>query len=178
MNRSLANDIQNSIREIPDFPKPGVNFIDLTTVMKNGPLFREITQTLVNRYNNQEIDAVVGIESRGFIFGASLASELGVGFIPVRKPGKLPHKVESIEISTEYSCDIIEIHKDALSPGHRVVVIDDILATGGTASACLKLLEKLGAEVIECGFIVEICKLSGRQLLGDNNIFTLFESNS
>ncbi|MBO6281219.1 MAG: adenine phosphoribosyltransferase [Alphaproteobacteria bacterium] len=160
-------DIQNSIRNVPDFPKPGIQFKDITTAVKQPKILKEILETIAAQFKSQKIDYVVGIESRGFIFGTALAYLLGCGFVPVRKPGKLPADVISQEYALEYGTDKIEMHKDALHTGDRVLVVDDLLATGGTAAAAAKLINQTGAEIIAFAFVIELADLGGRQLLED-----------
>ena len=155
---------QDCIRDIPDFPKPGIVFKDITPMLANGRAFSAAVSELACLVPG-DVDAIVGIESRGFIFGAALAVQLGVGLVTVRKPGKLPAAVHSIEYELEYGMDRLEIHRDALSSGHRVVVVDDLLATGGTAAATVQLVRQLGAEVAACLFVIELGFLSGRKAL-------------
>ena len=160
-------DIHNSIRNVPDFPKQGIQFKDITTAVKQPKILKEILETIAAQFKSQKIDYVVGIESRGFIFGTALAYLLGCGFVPVRKPGKLPADVISQEYALEYGTDKIEMHKDALHTGDRVLVVDDLLATGGTAAAAAKLINQTGAEIIAFAFVIELADLGGRQLLED-----------
>ena len=160
-------DIKNSIRNIPDFPKKGIQFKDITTALKNGKVLKEILETCAEHYKNQKIDYVVGIESRGFIFGTALAYILGCGFIPVRKPGKLPAKVITQEYELEYGADRIEMHADALNKGDKVLIVDDLLATGGTAKAAADLAKQLGAEIIGFAFVIELNDLHGRELISN-----------
>jgi adenine phosphoribosyltransferase len=152
------------IRDIPDFPKPGIIFKDITPLLADGNAFAASVSEL-SRFVAEDVDAIVGIESRGFIFGAALAQQLGLGLITVRKPGKLPADVHSIEYELEYGVDRLEIHRDALSVGHKVVIVDDLLATGGTAAATVKLVRQLGAEVDACLFVIELSFLNGRNVL-------------
>ncbi|MEE6207204.1 MAG: adenine phosphoribosyltransferase [Alphaproteobacteria bacterium] len=158
-------DIQNSIRNIPNFPKPGIQFKDITTAVKQPAILKEILDTIAAQFKSQKIDYVVGIESRGFIFGTALAYLLGCGFVPVRKPGKLPADVISQEYALEYGTDKIEMHKDALHKGDRVLIVDDLLATGGTAAAAAQLISQTGAEIVAFTFVIELADLGGRQLL-------------
>lgn len=158
---ALADDIKATIRDIPDFPKPGILFKDITPVLADAALMNRITQHLAERYADQNIDAVVGMESRGFIFGAPLAMALGAAFVPARKPGKLPYDTVSFSYELEYGSNTLEMHTDAVKHGDRVLVIDDLLATGGTANATIKLIETLGATVVESAFIIELDFLKG-----------------
>ena len=156
-------DMKSIIRQIPDFPKPGINFIDVTTLMQNPPAFKNTITELSKLADSHVISAIAGIESRGFIFGAPVAIELGVGFIPLRKPGKLPAETISESYLLEYGSDTIEMHRDAVNPGDSVMLIDDLLATGGTMAAAVKLLEKAGAEVEKIACVVELGFLQGRE---------------
>lgn len=168
-------DLKNAIRSIPDFPIKGIIFRDITTLMQNPEALREACNQFYNRYKNEKIDKVVGIDARGFVFGAVLAYLLDVGFIPVRKKGKLPFEAISEKYSLEYGTAEVEIHKDAIAKGERVVIIDDLIATGGTVAAAIKLVEALGGEIVECAFVVELPDLKGRQKIKDKKIFTLVE---
>ncbi|MDX8390178.1 MAG: adenine phosphoribosyltransferase [Mariprofundaceae bacterium] len=160
------------VRDIPDFPKPGIVFKDITPLLADGGAFGHAISEM-SCYVSREVDAIVGIESRGFIFGAALAQLTGRGFITVRKPGKLPADVHGIDYELEYGVDRLEIHRDALSRGHRVVVVDDLLATGGTASATVELVEGLGAEVVACLFAIELDFLEGRKRLQGSRVHSL-----
>ena len=157
--------IKNSIRNVPDFPKQGIQFKDITTALKDAEILKEILDTCAQHYRDKKIDYVVGIESRGFIFGTALAYLLNCGFIPVRKPGKLPAKVISQEYELEYGTDRIEMHADALTRGDNVLIVDDLLATGGTAKAAADLVQKTGANVVEFAFVIELNDLHGRDKL-------------
>lgn len=168
-------DLKQYIRDIPDFPKKGILFRDITTLLQNRDALNRTIDLLAEHYRNQAIDQILGIESRGFIFGAPLAYRLGTGFIPVRKPGKLPHVTERVEYQLEYGTDGLEIHKDALNPGQRVLIIDDLLATGGTASAVAQLVRRLDAEVVGLGFIIELTFLNGREKLKGYDLHTLVQ---
>lgn len=161
---SLQN-IKNSIRNIPDFPQKGIQFKDITTALKNAEILREILNICAQHYKNKKIDYIIGIESRGFIFGTALAYILGCGFIPVRKPGKLPAEVISQEYDLEYGTDRIEIHADALNKGDNVLIVDDLLATGGTAKAAADLVQKLEARIAGFAFVIELNDLHGRDKL-------------
>lgn len=165
--------LKSKLRVIPDWPKKGVNFIDITTLLKDAAAFRRVVDILSDHFAGKNVDAIVGIEARGFIIGAAIAYKLGVAFIPTRKTGKLPHMRLSMEYNLEYSSAFLEIHKDGLEKGQRVVIIDDLLATGGSAGATLKLVNNLGAEVVGLGFLVELDFLSGRKRLGSYDIISL-----
>lgn len=168
-------DLKTSIRSVPDFPKKGIVFRDITTLFKNPDAFRQANETLVQRYRNQRIDKVVGIESRGFILGASLALQLGAGFVPIRKKGKLPAPTIREEYALEYGTDAIEIHRDGIAPGDRVLVHDDLLATGGTIAAACKLVERLGGDIVELAFLIELTFLGGRSRLDGRKVFSLIQ---
>ncbi|MBX5496709.1 MAG: adenine phosphoribosyltransferase [Bryobacteraceae bacterium] len=165
--------LKSLIREVPDFPKPGILFYDITTLMKDPKGWRCVVDSLKDHYKDCKVDAVVGIEARGFFFAPTLAYALGVGFIPVRKPKKLPAETASIEYALEYGADRLEIHKDAISPGQRVLIVDDVLATGGTAAAVASLITQLGGEVAGLGFVLELDFLHGREKLAKYEVFSL-----
>jgi adenine phosphoribosyltransferase len=165
--------LAEKIRSIPDFPKPGILFRDITTLLKDPGAFGFVVETLVARYRDRPIDLVAGIESRGFIMGAVLAGWLGKGFIPIRKPGKLPAETVSAEYSLEYGVDRIEMHVDAVGANDRVLLVDDLLATGGTMRAACELVEGCGGIVAECSFLIELAALRGREKLGGRDIFSL-----
>ncbi len=171
--------IKSKIRTVPDYPKKGIMFRDITTLIKDPVGFRLVIDTLIQRYthSNYKFDTVVGIESRGFIIGAAMSYALGKGFIPIRKKGKLPAAIEFQEYALEYGTDRIEIHKDALKEGERVILVDDLLATGGTALAAAALVEKLGAKVIEMAFIVDLPDVGGKKKLLEKGykVFALTE---
>lgn len=166
-------DLKKLIREVPDFPKPGINFFDITTLLKDKDGFGTVIDNFVEHYKDQRIDVVCGIEARGFMFAPTVAYALETGFIPVRKPKKLPWKTEAVEYALEYGTDRLEIHADAVKPGQHVLIIDDVLATGGTAQAVASLLERLGAKVAGLGFVIELDFLSGRDKLTGHNIHSL-----
>jgi adenine phosphoribosyltransferase len=168
-------DIKSKIRAIPDFPKKGIMFRDITTLLRDAHGFNHVVNELFERYKSQKINYVVGIESRGFILGAALAHKLGVGFIPIRKKGKLPAEVIREEYELEYGKDVVEIHKDALSKGDKVILVDDLIATGGTALASCKLLEKVGATILECAFVIDLPELKGKEKLAPRKVFALCE---
>lgn len=157
--------IKKKIRTIPHFPKHGVMFRDITTLLQDSQGLKDVVKEFKERYKDSKIDVVAGIEARGFILGGVLAHELGVGFIPLRKKGKLPHKTESITYDLEYGTDTIEVHVDAIKPGENVLLVDDLLATGGTSIAAARLIEKLGGNVVECAFIVDLPDVGGRKKL-------------
>lgn len=166
-------DYKSLIREVPDFPKPGILFYDITPLLKDSKVFKRLIQEFVEGFKNKTIHKVVGIESRGFIFGATLAHQLHAGFIPVRKPGKLPADVYEVKYSLEYGSTSLAIHRDAIQMGEPVLVVDDLLATGGTASATVHLINQLGGEIVGCAFLVELLSLEGRKKLDGNSIFSL-----
>lgn len=171
----LTQRLKGKIRDIPDFPKPGIVFKDITPLLSDVHSFQGITDAFARRYAQKSIDAIVAVESRGFIFGAPLAYRIDAGFVPVRKKGKLPYKVEFIEYDLEYGTDRVEIHQDAVHKGSRVLVIDDVLATGGTAKAACDLVEKVGGVVVECAFVIELQFLNGREKLKNREIFSLVQ---
>ncbi len=167
--------VQSKIRAIEDFPKKGIIFRDITTAVKDPQAMRYMIDYLYDRYKDERIDYVAGIESRGFIFGAALAYKLGAGFIVIRKPGKLPAETISQEYELEYGTDTIEMHADAVEPGKKVLIIDDLLATGGTVDAADKLLKKAGANVVGAAFIIELTDLHGRERLKDIDVFSMVQ---
>lgn len=166
-------DLNSYIRDVKDFPKPGIVFKDITPLLQDATALNKAMNDLAEKFSDVEYDLIVGPESRGFIFGVGLAVKKGKGFIPVRKPGKLPAEKESIEYELEYGADTLEIHKDAVRKGQKVLVVDDLLATGGTMSATIQLLEKIGAEVVGCGFLIELDFLKGRDLLSGVRVESL-----
>ncbi len=174
----VVPDLKKLIREVPDFPKPGINFYDITTMLKDKLGLRLVIDALKEHYRKAEIDTVIGIEARGFIFGPALAYALGTGFVPVRKPKKLPAETVSIEYQLEYGFDSLEVHKDAIECGQRVLIVDDVLATGGTACAVTKLVEKLGGKVAGVGFVLELLFLNGRKKLEGYDVFSLLKYES
>jgi adenine phosphoribosyltransferase len=169
------DDLKKLIREVPDYPKPGIRFYDLTTLLKDKQGFHSLIDQLCGHYEGRTIDVVAGIEARGFIFAPALAYRLNAGFVPVRKPKKLPAKTTSISYSLEYGTDSLEIHEDAIKPGQRVIICDDLLATGGTAAATAKLIEKLGGVVEGAAFAVELTFLNGRKKLANLDVFSLIQ---
>lgn len=171
----MSDDLRAHVRTIPDFPQPGVLFRDITPLLASGPAFRQVVDWLVGQYEREGIEAVVGIESRGFIFGCPLADRLGSGFIPIRKAGKLPADRHMAEYALEYGNSVLEIHQDALRDGQRVVIVDDLLATGGTAAAAAKLVELTGAHVVGMAFVIELTELAGRTKLHHYRVDTLLQ---
>jgi adenine phosphoribosyltransferase len=170
--------IRQAIRDIPDFPKPGIVFKDITPLLANGPLFAKTIDLFAERYQNQKVDTVLGIESRGFIIGAALAYKLGAGFSVVRKPGKLPFETHSASYALEYGVDTLEIHIDAISRDARVVIADDLIATGGTAAATAELVTKLGGTVVECAFVIELSFVKGREKLKPYGVYSVLQYDS
>jgi adenine phosphoribosyltransferase len=156
------DELKKYIREVPDFPKPGINFYDITTLLKDPEGLEMTIDAMTEQCRGMQIDTVIGVESRGFIFGAPVAYQLGTGFVPVRKPKKLPHETASVSYELEYGTDSLEIHKDAVGQGHRVLIVDDLLATGGTAKAVVNLVEGLGGKVAGVHFVIELNFLNGR----------------
>jgi adenine phosphoribosyltransferase len=170
--------IRQAIRDIRDFPKPGIVFKDITPLLANGPLFAKTIDLIAERYNRQKIDTVLGIESRGFIIGAALAYRLGAGFSVVRKPGKLPYETHRASYALEYGMDTLEIHIDAISRDARVIIADDLIATGGTAAATAELVTKLGGTVVECAFVIELSFLKGREKLKPFGVYSVLQYDS
>ena len=157
----LQNDLKKAIRSIPYYPKPGIVFRDLTTLLGNASAFRRAVDELVQPWAGTKVDKVAGIEARGFILGGAVAHQLSIGFIPIRKKGKLPHKVVTIGYSLEYGIDEMEMHEDALAAGEKIILVDDLIATGGTATAAVRLLQQLGAEVVAACFVIDLPELGG-----------------
>jgi adenine phosphoribosyltransferase len=170
-----VEDLKSIIRDIPDFPKKGIIFKDITTLLADAKSFHRMVDLIAHRYLGQKIDQVVGVEARGFILGAALAYKLGTGITLVRKPGKLPYKTRQKSYQLEYGTDTLVIHQDAFKPGDRVIVADDLLATGGTMAAVVELVQELGAEVVECTFMAELEFLHGRQRLPSGKVFSLLK---
>ncbi len=165
--------LKDHIRNIPDFPKPGIQFKDITPLVKNPSMLRLAVHQLIHPFLGEQLTAVVGMEARGFIFGSLAAWDLGVGFVPLRKPGKLPYDVQSASYELEYGSAELEVHVDALESSDRVLLIDDLIATGGTAAASCELIEKLGAEIVGCAFVIELDFLKGREKLSKYQIHSL-----
>jgi adenine phosphoribosyltransferase len=168
-------DLKQHIRSVPDFPKAGILFYDITTLLKDPQGFRMTVDMLATPYLDQGIDAVVGIESRGFILGAAVAQRIGAGFIPIRKPGKLPAKSIKETYDLEYGKDALEIHEDAVEKGQRVLIVDDVLATGGTAAAAVQLVRKLGGDLHGLAFLIELLFLDGKQKIAGENVFSVLK---
>ncbi len=170
---ALLEDIRAFIRDVPDFPKPGIVFKDITPLLADARVFRETTQAMAAPFEHRQITHVVGIESRGFVLGAPVAQHLGAGFVPVRKPGKLPCRTEAQEYALEYGTDRLEIHIDAWQHGARVLLVDDVLATGGTAAATCRLIERLGTPVVGCTFLIALSFLRGLRTLAGYDVRAL-----
>ncbi|MBI2890510.1 MAG: adenine phosphoribosyltransferase [Nitrospirae bacterium] len=166
-------DLKTLIRDVPDFPKPGIVFKDITPLLKSPRAYRFTIRKLVDRYKKKRIDLVLAIDARGFLFGAPVALQLGAGIVPMRKKGKLPFKTHAHEYALEYGSDTVEIHQDALGAGDRVLVVDDVLATGGTAQAAVELISRNGGKVVECAFVIELAFLNGRAKLAPQRVFSL-----
>lgn len=171
-------DLKSLVRDVADFPKQGIVFKDITTLTGDAGGFRSAVDAIADRYAESNVDLVVGIEARGFIFGAAVAYRLGVGFAPARKPGKLPAETVSAEYELEYGKDAVELHRDAVAPGSRVLLVDDLLATGGTAAAAAKLVTDLGGNVVAIAFVIELGFLRGRDKLAGYDVFSLIEYDS
>lgn len=167
--------IKEKIRTVSHWPVKGVMFRDITTLLQDPEAFQEVCDAFYNRYKDIKIDKIVGIDARGFIFGSVLAYKLKVGFVPVRKKGKLPYKTISVEYSLEYGKDVIEIHEDAIKKGDQVLIVDDLIATGGTIAATVQLVEKLGGQIIECAFVIDLPDLKGREKIKGYKVFALTE---
>ena len=167
--------LKKKIRHIPDFPKPGVLFYDITTLLQDREGFKQVVEVLAGPYLDKPVDVVVGIESRGFILGGAVADRLGAGFSPVRKPGKLPSRTVRETYELEYGTDCLEMHDDAVRPGQRVLIVDDVIATGGTAKATAALVRRLGGEVVGLAFLIELLALNGRSRLAGENVYTVLQ---
>ena len=167
--------LKRLIREVPDFPKPGILFYDITTLLKDKSGFAALIDALSEHYIDHRADLVLGIEARGFIFGPALAYRLNAGFVPVRKPNKLPAETAKYTYQLEYGTDTLEIHRDAVRSGERVIIVDDLLATGGTAQACVRLAQLLSADVVGLGFVIELESLKGRAKLAGHDVFSLLQ---
>ena len=171
----IIEELKGLIRDIPDFPKKGIDFKDITTLLQNGHALKRVVDHFAERYADKALDAVVAVEARGFILGGALACRLDAGFIPVRKKGKLPYKTYEVTYDLEYGTETIAIHQDALKPGQNVVVLDDLLATGGTIEAVLDLMERFGANVVEVAFLIELTFLKGRERLTSHPVYSAIE---
>ncbi|PIQ90918.1 MAG: adenine phosphoribosyltransferase [Candidatus Omnitrophica bacterium CG11_big_fil_rev_8_21_14_0_20_41_12] len=172
MNNAL---LEKSIRNIPDFPKPGILFRDVTTLIQNKVAFKKSVDLLAKKYKGKGFDKVVGVEARGFIFGAAVAHKINAGFVPVRKKGKLPYKTISTTYELEYGTDTLEIHQDAIAPGEKVLIIDDLLATGGTVKAVTELVNQLGGKIAGIGFVIELVDLHGKDKLKEYPLYSLIK---
>jgi adenine phosphoribosyltransferase len=170
-----ADELKQQIRDIPDFPKKGIVFKDITPLLGHPQLFRKTIDLLAAPYRAKKIDKVIGVEARGFILAPALAKELKAGFVPVRKPGKLPYRTRRISYSLEYGTDTLEIHEDAIRPGERCLLLDDLLATGGTMAACCELTEASGGKIVGCAFLVELAFLQGRKKLKPHPVFSVVQ---
>ena len=170
-----AEDLRAKIREIPDFPKPGILFYDITTLLKDADAFREAVDLMLEPYKDDRVDLVVGMESRGFIFSAPMAYQLRAGLVPVRKLGKLPAETVTVEYALEYGSNTLEIHRDAISEGQRVLIVDDLLATGGTVGGTIELVERLHVEVVGLAFLVELDFLKGRERLQGRRVTSVIK---
>jgi len=173
MRRMLVDPLRAKIRDIKDFPTEGILFKDITTLLRDGPAWRFAVDSLAGRYQGERVDIVVGVESRGFIFGGAVAHQLQAGFVPVRKVGKLPGKTIEVEYELEYGRDTLAMHEDAITPGQRVLAVDDLLATGGTMGATLRLVEQLGGKVVGVAFMIELAFLRGRERLKNYPLHSL-----
>lgn len=167
--------LKNFIRNIPDFPKPGILFRDITTLLKNKVAFRQALDTLASKYKNKGIDAVVAVEARGFILGGAIAHKLGAGFVPVRKRGKLPWKTNNVTYELEYGTDTLEMHHDAIQPGEKILIVDDLLATGGTVKAVIDLVKQLKGKIIGIAFLIELSALKGKEKLKGYPVYSLIK---
>jgi adenine phosphoribosyltransferase len=175
MSQSRVTLLRSRIRDIPDFPEKGILFRDITPLLADVQAFRATIEMMAEQLDGESIDAVIGIESRGFMFGAALADKLGVGFVPVRKPGKLPAATYRAEYDLEYGSDAVEIHRDALEPGERVVVVDDLIATGGTAKATAELVQQCGAEISAFAFVINLVDLEGAKKLAPHRVISILD---
>ncbi len=169
----MTLDLRSYIRDIPDFPKPGIVFRDITPLLRHAEAFRESIEQMAAHFAEREVDIIVAAEARGFIFAAPLAVKLGAGFVPIRKPGKLPFDTHAFHYELEYGTDTLEMHIDGVNGGERVLVVDDLLATGGTVETCCRLLEKVGATIVGCAFLIALDSLGGAERIGDYDIFSL-----
>ncbi len=171
----MTSELRKFIRDIPDFPKPGILFRDLTPLLRDAQALRQAVEAVAAPFKQEPVDCVVGVESRGFVIGTPVALELGVGFIPVRKQGKLPYKTFEATYELEYGSDTLEMHVDAIEDGQRVLIVDDLIATGGTAAATVRLVRQAGAEVVGCAFLIELTALNGRKQLAGERTHTVLD---
>ena len=169
------DNLKKLIRDVPDFPKKGIIFKDITTLLQDPNGLRDTVEIICNQYKNKKIDIVVGAEARGFILAPTIAFNLGAGFVPIRKPGKLPYEKISMSYALEYGTDTLEIHKDGIRKGQHVLMVDDLLATGGTMAACCKMVESLGGNIIGCAFLIELTFLNGKKALDKYDIYSLIK---
>lgn len=170
-----AINLADYIRDVPDFPKPGIVFKDITPLLADPTAFKTCISRLADHYRDEQIDVITAAEARGFIFAAPLAVELGIGFVPIRKPGKLPYQKHSYSYELEYGSDTLEMHIDGVTEGQRVLVVDDLLATGGTIQACCKMIEECKATIVGCAFLIELKFLNGAEKMGSHPVFSLIE---
>jgi len=170
-------DLKDKIRVIDGFPKEGISFKDITTLLQDGEALKLTIDKIVEHLKDKNIDLIVGPEARGFLFGVPVAYAMGIGFVPIRKPGKLPYDTMKVEYDLEYGTDSLEIHKDSIKPGQRVAIVDDLLATGGTVSAVAKLIEEVGGEVVSLDFVIELTDLNGREKIDNYDIMSLVQYN-
>ena len=171
----LMRELVEKIRNVPDFPKKGILFRDITPLLGDAKALKKAVQLVARQYKDAGIQKVAAVEARGFIFGAAVACELGAGFVPIRKPGKLPYKTKKLSYALEYGTDTVEVHEDAVAPGEKVLMVDDLLATGGTMEACAHLVESLGGKVVGCAFVIELAPLKGREKLTRYPVFSLIQ---
>lgn len=169
------DNFKKMVRDIPDFPKKGIIFKDITPILQNPKGLRETVEMIANHYKNKKVDIVVGAEARGFILAPTVAFNLGAGFVPVRKPGKLPYEKISMSYALEYGTDTLEMHKDAIKKGQQVLMVDDLLATGGTMAACCKMVETLGGNIVGCAFLIELAFLNGKKALSKYDVYSLIK---
>ena len=169
------DNLKKMVRDIPDFPKEGIIFKDITPILQNPNGLREAVETISNHYKSKKVDIVVGAEARGFILAPTVAFNLGAGFVPVRKPGKLPYEKISMSYALEYGTDTLEMHKDAIKKGQQVLMVDDLLATGGTMATCCKMVETLGGNIVGCAFLIELAFLNGKKALSKYDVYSLIK---
>ena len=175
MSEAAPLDLKSFVRDIPDFPKPGILFRDITPLLASPQAFGECVRLMADHYHDRQVDAVVAAEARGFIFAAPLALELSASFVPIRKPGKLPFETRSFHYELEYGSDTLEMHSDGVRRDQQVLVVDDLLATGGTVNACCRLLSQSGAKIVGCVFAIELLGLGGKQRIGDHEVYSIIK---